>query len=70
MIPLDINSALAAERQRDLRRQADTDRVAALLRCCHPAGWAQALQRAAASLSRPARPGHASSRIADCCTCP
>jgi hypothetical protein len=69
MIPLDINSALAAEHQRDLRRQADTDRLAALLRCYHPAVWAQALHRVAASFSRPVRPGRAAS-VADCCTCP
>jgi hypothetical protein len=42
-----MTEVLAADRSRELRRQAATARLAALARCCQPSAWGRAARRAA-----------------------
>ncbi len=45
MTPMDLSAALAAEHSRDLAREAQASRLAALARCCRPATWRRAAAR-------------------------
>jgi hypothetical protein len=58
---------LAADRSRELRRQAATARLAALARCCRPSAWGRAARRATTAVLRlraALRPGQPA---ATCC---
>jgi hypothetical protein len=42
----------AADRSRELRRQACTARLVALARCCRPSAWGRAARRAGEAVTR------------------
>ena len=44
--------ALAADRGRELRREAAAARLVALARCCQPSAWGRAARRATEAVSR------------------
>jgi hypothetical protein len=44
--------AIAADRGRELRREAATARLVALARCCQPSAWGRAARRATEAVSR------------------
>ncbi len=51
----DITSMVLAERRRDQRREAEGERLAAIVRCCRPSTWASAARRLGDALSRGSR---------------
>lgn len=55
MNSVDITSLVLAERRRDQRREAESARLAAILRCCRPSAWSSAARRLGAALTRDRR---------------
>jgi hypothetical protein len=58
---------LAADRGRELRRQAATARLVALARCCRASAWGRAARRATAAVLRMRALLTAGGPAATCC---
>jgi hypothetical protein len=58
---------LLAERTRELRAEAATARLAALVRCCRPSAWTRAARRAAAAVRAVPRAWRADGATTSCC---
>lgn len=62
MTTFDVHAQLAADRARELQREARDARLAALVRCCRPGTWQRAARSVADRVRAAVRPGSA-----ECC---